>query len=129
MNTDHIVEQIDQEIGRLQQARQVLTSLGDITAMRSSGGPKGTSGTKPTKLATKRRKMSEEVRARIAAAQRKRWAKVSQTSAPVKAPMKSPGKHAIAKKATPAKKAPSKAKAKKEPVKRTPLTAIPSSGS
>lgn len=60
METNDIVREIDAEIARLQQARALL-----------SGGESGARiGRKPGK-----RVLSAEARARIAAAQRKRWAK------------------------------------------------------
>ena len=59
-----IISALDVEINRLQQARNILSSL-------------GATSTPATKPATKKRKrtMSAEVRKRIAEAQRKRWAK------------------------------------------------------
>jgi hypothetical protein len=54
VNTNEIITALDTEIARLQEARMIL-----------AGGP----------AATKRRILSPEARAKIAAAQRKRWAK------------------------------------------------------
>lgn len=73
MDTTAIIQEIDLEIARLEQARTLLNG----TPTRSKRGPKPASaitfsfGTnvKP------RRTMSAEGRARIAAAQRARWAK------------------------------------------------------
>jgi hypothetical protein len=62
MNTDEIVQTIDAEISRLEKVRALLS---DHTAPLKRGFP-------PTK---KHSTMSAEGRARIAAAQRKRWAK------------------------------------------------------
>jgi hypothetical protein len=57
MDLEAIVQDIDAEINRLEKARALLT------------------GHKASKLAGKRSTMSAEGRARIAAAQKKRWAK------------------------------------------------------
>jgi hypothetical protein len=57
MDLDAIVQDIDAEISRLEKARALLT---------------GHTAGEPTR---KRSKMSAEGRARIAAAQKKRWAK------------------------------------------------------
>lgn len=59
MTTTKIIATIDEEIARLEQAKKLLTGL-------SSGAPK------PAK---QKRNLSPEARARIAAAQKKRWAK------------------------------------------------------
>lgn len=93
MTIDEILEALDGEIARLREARELLSSV-DVQARRSSvdgggavlraimsqatPGPKGTPG-------PKKRVMSAEGRARIAAAQRERWAKRNGpvTSAPV----------------------------------------------
>jgi hypothetical protein len=60
MNFDALIEEIDAEIMRLEKARALLT---EHTAPLKRGLPH-----------TKRRTMSAEGRARIAAAQKKRWA-------------------------------------------------------
>jgi len=71
MNTPEILSHIDEEIERLQKAKSLLT--GQQTTRR----PVSTSAFKPAKKAApdKKRKMSAEGRARIAAAQKARWAK------------------------------------------------------
>jgi hypothetical protein len=61
MNLEAIVEIIDAEIERLQRVRSLLT-----------GNKDGLPQAAPTR---KRRKMSAEGRAKIAAAQKARWAK------------------------------------------------------
>jgi len=58
MNLQAIIQSIDAEIGRLQQARAILGGAG-LTAIRR-----------------RQRHMSAAVKARIAASQRARWAKV-----------------------------------------------------
>jgi hypothetical protein len=62
MSMTNIIIEIDAEIARLQQARNLL-----------AGSEKSTESKKDVPV-RKRRKMSEEARARIAEAQRKRWA-------------------------------------------------------
>jgi hypothetical protein len=58
MDVSKIVEQVDAEIRRLEMARALLTEH-----------------TAPLKRGRKRREVSPEGRARMAAAQKKRWAK------------------------------------------------------
>jgi hypothetical protein len=65
MNIEEIVDAIDAEIRRLQQARALLCGM--ATAPRAEGGSSVGNG---------KRVMSAEGRARVAAAQRARWAKV-----------------------------------------------------
>jgi hypothetical protein len=68
VNISSVVAQIDQEISRLQQVRALLTQ--NSVAPRR-GRPRVSAAATPTKRHT----MSAEGRARIAAAQKKRWAK------------------------------------------------------
>jgi hypothetical protein len=67
MDTNALVAEIDAEIYRLQTAKALLT--GQTTSPRGGRPP----ATKPT---TGRWRMSPEGRARVAAAQKARWAKV-----------------------------------------------------
>lgn len=60
MDTAHLISEIDSEISRLQQARALL-----------AGGALGSEAKSPRKRHT----LSAEARARIAAAQKRRWAK------------------------------------------------------
>jgi hypothetical protein len=60
MDTAHLISEIDSEISRLQQVRALLS---------------GRDSTIQPKLARKKRTLSPEARARIAAAQKRRWAK------------------------------------------------------
>lgn len=62
MNATELLSQIDSEISRLQEARNLLAGHG------TSNGPKRA---RPKKV---KRVLSAEARERIAAAQRKRWA-------------------------------------------------------
>jgi len=70
MDTTEIIKTIDAEIARLEKARALLK--GDTT---SATRPERSLISKSTPKAPKRRKMSAEGRARIAAAQKARWAK------------------------------------------------------
>ena len=76
MNTEQILESIDAELARLEQAKQLL---GGTAAPAKPGRPKKSA---PAKAAVQKkekkagkRTMSAEGRARIAAAQKARWAK------------------------------------------------------
>ncbi len=73
MNLNDIVSQIDAEISRLTQAKQALLGFSDS---KSVGRPRGTAVPAPVSAKPKKRKMSAAGRARIAAAQKARWAKV-----------------------------------------------------
>ena len=82
MTTNEILSFIDAEIGKLQQVRAILTGYSDPTVAitkRGPGRPKKiqTPAKAPAKTSAKKavkRVMSEEARAKIAAAQKKRWA-------------------------------------------------------
>jgi hypothetical protein len=65
MDTKSLVAAIDEEIKKLQEVRRVLSG----TAAPTPKAPSATKANRP-----KRRKLSAEGRARIAEAQRKRWA-------------------------------------------------------
>jgi hypothetical protein len=69
MDTTEIIETIDAEIARLERARALLN--GHTTPVKR-GRPTGSTDITTTKP---RRKMSPEARAKIAAAQKARWAK------------------------------------------------------
>jgi hypothetical protein len=72
MKTSEILAAIDAEIQRLQHARNLLS--GDGVIKRGPRGPKVSS------KAPKRRQLSPEARAKIAAAQRARWAKAKKVA-------------------------------------------------
>jgi hypothetical protein len=74
MDTNEIIAQIDAEIARLQQAKSLLSGT-TITATR--GPYKAAAIHMPVII---KRTMSPEGRARIAAAQKKRWAKAKKTN-------------------------------------------------
>ena len=72
--TPDILDALDAEIARLQQARTILSESQAIslpTERKGRGRPKGHAAVLTVK---KPRTMSEEGKARIAAAQKKRWA-------------------------------------------------------
>lgn len=75
MDSNRVIQEIDAEISRLQQARALLS--GESTR-RGPGRPKVAAAHKPSAAsgrATKRkRRLSPEGRKRIADAMRKRWA-------------------------------------------------------
>jgi hypothetical protein len=75
MNTEEIIEQIDDEIFKLQQAKGLL--LGTDSPVKRSPGRPNKKATVARILAVKpaKRVMSAEGKAKIAAAQRLRWAK------------------------------------------------------
>jgi hypothetical protein len=66
VNTQELVAHIDQEIARLQHARELLAGSGET---RRRGRPSATGNKQP-----KKRILSEAARQKIAEAQRKRWA-------------------------------------------------------
>jgi len=75
MAITNVVQQIDDQIRRLQEARRLLTSTADGAGQTStSSGRRGP------------RQMSKEARDRIAAAQRARWARQKGQSATGSAP-------------------------------------------
>jgi hypothetical protein len=79
MNSQTIIEQIDSEISRLQQIRELLQSTEVKKSTEVKNGPNRsvTSRGVSRNLVVKpgKRAMSDEAKASIAAAQKKRWAK------------------------------------------------------
>lgn len=74
MNTAIIIEHLDTEISRLQQAKAILTGM-DVR--KGSGRPKATDEvSRPVVVEPTKRVMSAEGKQKIAAAQKSRWAKV-----------------------------------------------------
>jgi hypothetical protein len=76
MDFHRLIQEIDSEISRLQQARALL--IGE-PAKRGPGRPKAGAGTRTaatavSKPAKRKRRLSPEGRKRIADAMRKRWA-------------------------------------------------------
>jgi hypothetical protein len=80
MNEQTIIQAIDAELNRLQQVRDLLASVNTtkigILRRAKKTTSTGTTGTKPAK----KRTMSAVGRARIAAAQKKRWAQMKKLS-------------------------------------------------
>jgi hypothetical protein len=74
VNTQAIITALDTEIARLQHVRSVIASSGE--AKRPGRSAKSAPSTVP---APKKRKLSPEARKKIAAAQKKRWAKQKAT--------------------------------------------------
>jgi hypothetical protein len=74
MLINNIITEIDAEIARLTQAKALLAGTNRIKS--ASGRPTATVGATNASLKPKRKKrrLSAEARARIAEAQRKRWA-------------------------------------------------------
>jgi hypothetical protein len=76
MDVSAILSSIDAELSRLQQARNLLA--GPAATVKRRGRPKKSetvlATTKAAKKAVKKRTMSPEGRARVAAAQKARWA-------------------------------------------------------
>jgi hypothetical protein len=83
MNTEDIIEQIDLEISKLQQARALLSGASSVSIKRGAGRPKKSAiaarilAVKPT---TPKRVMSAEGKAKIADAQKARWAKAKEAA-------------------------------------------------
>lgn len=72
MSREQILAAIDEEISKLQQVRRLL---------QSSGGNKLASGFSGSGRSRAKRVLSPEARQRIAAAQKRRWAKQKRESA------------------------------------------------
>jgi hypothetical protein len=73
MTLDRIVAELDGEISRLQRARHLVAGLSAV-----NGKSKRVNGTVAAKR--KRKKLSAAARAKISAAQKKRWAKTRKSA-------------------------------------------------
>ena len=73
METRQILEELDAEIARLKEVRNLLTGIESRTSSSDRGGVNGVSK-KASTAPRKKHTMSAEGRAKIAAAQKKRWA-------------------------------------------------------
>jgi hypothetical protein len=119
MNTSEIIEAIDQEILKLQQARALLADAPAVQATKPvavksatgkrRGRPKGSVNKKaeiaaPVVIKPAKRTLTAEGKARIAAAQKARWAAQKKTSKPAKAAAKKITAKVRKKVAVPAKK-------------------------
>lgn len=72
MGTSELIAGIDEELSKLRQARALLTGDG---ALRRGRGRPAASFEFGANRPRKKRKLSAEARAKIAAAQKRRWAK------------------------------------------------------
>ena len=72
MTREEIIAAIDDEIGKLEKVRELLQATGTTGRSGASTARKSSSASTGT---TKKRNLSPEARARIAAAQKRRWAK------------------------------------------------------
>jgi hypothetical protein len=82
MDIAGIVAEIDLEIARLEKAKALLTGQTALSKRRSPPATKKTAARSfafGTNTAAPKRKMSAEGRARIAAAQKARWAKAKKS--------------------------------------------------
>jgi|ERR1700723_2598212 len=113
MNTEEIIQQIDGEISKLQQAKSLL--LGTDSPIKKSPGSSKKKATVARILAVKptKRVMSPEGRARLVAAVKARWAKARKTAN--SAVVKSTAKKVATKKSV--KKAVKATRAKATPTK------------
>ena len=74
MEVSRILEEIDAQIAKLQQVRELLSGTA-AKVHKGRGRPKGSKNAKTaTKAAPRKRKISAEGRKRIAEAMKKRWA-------------------------------------------------------
>ena len=74
MEVSRILEEIDAQISKLQQARELLSGT-VVKIGKGRGRPKGSKNAKTAaKSAPRKRKISPEGRKRIAEAMKKRWA-------------------------------------------------------
>lgn len=74
MEVSKIINAIDEQISKLQEARSLLSGTANVVGKAGRGRPKGSKNAPKTVTFAPKRVMSEEGRARIAAAQRKRHA-------------------------------------------------------
>ena len=83
MEVSRIIAEIDEQISKLQQARELLS--GTAVKVKGRGRPKGSKNAKTAaKAAPRKRKISAEGRKRIAEAMRKRWAERRKLAAAAK---------------------------------------------
>jgi len=74
VEVSRIIAEIDLQISKLQQARELLSGT-TATTGKGPGRPKGSKNAKPAKAgASHKRKLSPEGRKRIADAMKRRWA-------------------------------------------------------
>jgi hypothetical protein len=75
MDTATLISQIDAEIAKLQHARQTIAAIGTMgTPTKRRGRPAKNASSVPAPVSIpKKRTLSAEARAKIAAAQKRRW--------------------------------------------------------
>ncbi len=87
MEVSRIIAEIDAQISKLQQARELLAGSTAVKVGKGPGRPKGSKNAKvvaapaPIAATTRKRKLSPEGRKRIADAMKKRWAERRKTAA------------------------------------------------
>jgi hypothetical protein len=83
VEVSRILDEIDSQISKLQQARELLS--GTTVKVKGRGRPKGSKNAKTAaKAAPRKRKISAEGRKRIAEAMKKRWAERRKLAAAAK---------------------------------------------
>jgi hypothetical protein len=83
VEVSRIIAEIDEQISKLQQARELLS--GTAVKVKGRGRPKGSKNAKTAaKAAPRKRKISAEGRKRIAEAMKKRWAERRKLAAAAK---------------------------------------------
>ena len=88
MEVSKILEEIDAQISKLQQARALLSGS-SVKVGKGRGRPKGSKNAKTAaKAAPRKRKISPEGRKRIAEAMKRRWAERRKQTAKSAAPAK-----------------------------------------
>lgn len=95
LNSQSIIAQIDEEISRLQRARNLLSGV--PVPKVGVGRPKGSATLRNNPIVKTRKPLSAEAKARIAAAQKERWAKAKKPATNV-VPAKKSFRKAIASK-------------------------------
>jgi hypothetical protein len=73
VEVSRILEEIDAQISKLQQARELLSGT-VVKISKGRGRPKGSKNAKTAAKSARKRKISPEGRKRIAEAMKKRWA-------------------------------------------------------
>jgi hypothetical protein len=82
VEVSRIIAEIDAQISKLQQARELLSGTTTASAGKGRGRPKGSKNAKTAAASvTRKRKLSPEGRKRIAEAMKRRWAERRKTAA------------------------------------------------
>jgi hypothetical protein len=90
MEVSAIIQQIDAEISKLQQARSLLSGTSVVKVSKGPGRPKGSKNAisaaseTPAPASKSKRKLSPEGRKRIADAMKRRWAERRKQTATAK---------------------------------------------